>query len=281
MSSSKVPPTTTVQTTTNMMNVNINAAQHTTTNAQNSTNRISSTNHQNESAGVKVIVGGLNNKYQLVRTIGRGAYGQVYKGIDASSKKVVAIKEIYLAGVLEKDLTLVTGEVDLLSSLRHENVVRYIEAIRDDHHLYIVLEYCENGSLASALKSFSSSNSISGGIGGVGPFPESLAAVYVFHVLKGLRYLHEQGVIHRDVKGANILCTRDAVVKLADFGVATKVNTATVTGKVGDVYQNSNDENNKSNNTSHSNVDARLPNVELLRTKREEEETAKLVKSRR
>jgi serine/threonine protein kinase len=164
----------------------------------------------------------------------------VYKGVDASTKKVVAIKEISLAGVLEKDLTLVTGEVDLLSSLRHENVVRYIEAIRDDHHLYIVLEYCENGSLASALKSFSSSNSISDGVGGVGQFPESLAAVYVFHVLKGLRYLHEQGVIHRDVKGANILCTRDGVVKLADFGVATKVNTATATGKVGDVYQNSN-----------------------------------------
>ena len=292
MSSSKVPPTFTtfVQTTTTNVNVNVNAAQHRTTptSAQNSdTNRISSTNDQtnDESAhhGVKVIVGELNNKYQLVRTIGRGAYGQVYKGIDASSKKVVAIKEISLAGVLEKDLTLVTGEVDLLSSLRHENVVRYIEAIRDDHHLYIVLEYCENGSLASALKSFSSSNSISGGIGGVGPFPESLAAVYVFHVLKGLRYLHEQGVIHRDVKGANILCTRDGVVKLADFGVATKVNTATATGKVGDVYQNSNgDDNNKSNNTSHSNVEiARSPNVELLRTKREEEETAKLVKSRR
>ena len=187
MSSSKVPPTFTtfVQTTTTNVSVNVNAAQHRTTptSAQNPTNRISSTNDQtnDESAhhGVKVIVGELNNKYQLVRTIGRGAYGQVYKGIDASSKKVVAIKEISLAGVLEKDLTLVTGEVDLLSSLRHENVVRYIEAIRDDHHLYIVLEYCENGSLASALKSFSSSNSISGGIGGVGPFPESLAAVRV------------------------------------------------------------------------------------------------------
>ena len=173
MSSSKVPPTTTTN-----MNTNINA-QHTTTNAQNSheSNPPPPTTKTNKA--VKVIVGGLNNKYQLVRTIGRGAYGQVYKGVDASSKKVVAIKEISLAGVLQKDLTLVTGEVDLLSSLQHLKTSCGTSAIRDDHHLYIVLEYCENGSLASALKSFSSLNSISGGIGGVGPFPESLAAVRV------------------------------------------------------------------------------------------------------
>ena len=78
------------------------------------------------------VIGGLNNKYELIRTIGRGAYGRVYEGVDVETKNVVAIKEISLVGVLEKDLTLVTGEVDLLSSLRHENVVRYIEAIRDN-----------------------------------------------------------------------------------------------------------------------------------------------------
>ena len=174
---------------------------------------------------------------------------------------------------MEKDLTLVTGEVDLLSSLRHENVVRYIEAIRDNQHLYIVLEYCESGSLASALKNVSSN----AGIGGFGPFPESLAAVYVFHVLNGLRYLHEQGVIHRDVKGANILCTRDGAVKLADFGVATKVNTATVAGKLVD-SQNIKNNNNGSN---HSIVDARSSSLEQQNTTSEEEVTEKLVKNRR
>ena len=219
------------------------------------------------------VIGGLNNKYELIRTIGRGAYGRVYEGVDVETKNVVAIKEISLIGVLEKDLTLVTGEVDLLSSLRHENVVRYIEAIRDNQHLYIVLEYCESGSLASALKNVSSN----AGIGGFGPFPESLAAVYVFHVLNGLRYLHEQGVIHRDVKGANILCTRDGAVKLADFGVATKVNTATVAGKVVD-SQNIKNNNNGSN---HSIVDARSSSLEQQNTTGEEEVTEKLVKNRR
>ena len=163
-SSSKAPPTTTINN-----NNDISASNGTTTNAN---------SQRVDDKSVEKIVGGVNSKYHLVRTIGRGAHGQVYKGIEATTKKVVAIKEISLAGVLENDLTLVTGEVDLLSSLRHENVVRYIEAIREDQHLYIVLEYCENGSLASALKSISSNLG-----GGFGPFPESLAAVYVYHVL--------------------------------------------------------------------------------------------------
>ena len=120
--------------------------------------------------------------------------------------------------------------------------MRYIEAIRDNQHLYIVLEYCESGSLASALKNVSSN----AGIGGVWTVSGEFSTVYVFHVLNGLRYLHEQGVIHRDVKGANILCTRDGAVKLADFGVATKVNTATVAGKLVD-SQNIKNNNNGSN----------------------------------
>jgi serine/threonine protein kinase len=57
-----------------------------------------------------------------------------------------------------------------------------------------------------------------------GKFPENLVAVYISQVLEGLVYLHDQGVIHRDIKGANILTNKDGTVKLADFGVAS--NTA-------------------------------------------------------
>lgn len=71
-----------------------------------------------------------------------------------------------------------------------------------------VSRYCENGSLHSILKAY-------------GKFPENLVGVYMTQVLRGLQYLHDQGVIHRDIKGANILTTKDGTVKLADFGVST------------------------------------------------------------
>ena len=68
---------------------------------------------------------------------------------------------------------------------------------------HLVGRYCENGSLHSILKKF-------------GTFSETLVAVYVAQVLEGLIYLHEQGVVHRDIKGANILTTKEGLVKLAD-----------------------------------------------------------------
>lgn len=75
----------------------------------------------------------------------------------------------------------------------------------------LTFRYMENGSLANVIKKF-------------GSFSESLTAIYTVQVLRGLKYLHEQGVLHRDIKGANILTTKDGQVKLADFGVAMKVN---------------------------------------------------------
>ncbi len=68
----------------------------------------------------------------------------------------------------------------------------------------------ENGSLSNVIKKF-------------GNFSEPLIALYISQILRGLQYLHEQGVLHRDIKGANILTTKDGQVKLADFGVAVKL----------------------------------------------------------
>ncbi|KZV47026.1 hypothetical protein F511_16413 [Dorcoceras hygrometricum] len=150
----------------------------------------------------------LDNKYMLGDEIGKGAYGRVYKGLDLENGDFVAIKQVSLENIAQEDL-------NTIMNLNHKNIVKYLGSLKTKSHLHIILEYVENGSLANIIKPNK-----------FGPFPESLVAVYIAQVLEGLVYLHEQGVIHRDIKGANILTTKEGLVKLADFGVATKLNEA-------------------------------------------------------
>ncbi|KAF5737927.1 Mitogen-activated protein kinase kinase kinase 7 [Tripterygium wilfordii] len=152
----------------------------------------------------------LDNKYMLGDEIGKGAYGRVYKGLDLENGDFVAIKQVSLENIAQEDL-------NVIMNLNHKNIVKYLGSLKTRTHLHIILEYVENGSLANIIKPNK-----------FGPFPESLVAVYISQVLEGLVYLHEQGVIHRDIKGANILTTKEGLVKLADFGVATKLNEADV-----------------------------------------------------
>ncbi|GJJ15641.1 hypothetical protein Clacol_009919 [Clathrus columnatus] len=140
---------------------------------------------------------GLAN-YQLGDSLGKGAFGQVYRALNWTTGETVAVKQIQLSNIPKGEL----GEI------MHANIVKYKGFVKTREYLYIILEYCENGSLHNICKRF-------------GKFPENLVAVYISQVLEGLVYLHEQGVIHRDIKGANILTNKDGSVKLADFGVAS------------------------------------------------------------
>ncbi|KAK5702137.1 Protein kinase of the Mitotic Exit Network, partial [Elasticomyces elasticus] len=154
-------------------------------------------------------------KGQLGDILGRGAFGSVYRALNWSTGETVAIKQISLSHLQQTSATHLPAlmqEIDLLKNLNHPNIVKYHGFVKSTENLYIILEYCENGSLHSICKNF-------------GKFPENLVSLYTAQVLQGLVFLHEQGVIHRDIKGANILTTKEGLVKLADFGVATKSST--------------------------------------------------------
>ncbi|KAK3326488.1 hypothetical protein B0H66DRAFT_162113 [Apodospora peruviana] len=146
--------------------------------------------------------------YRLGDCIGKGAFGSVYKAFNWGTGEAVAVKQIKLVDVPKSELRMIEAEIDLLKNLHHDNIVKYIGFVKSADCLNIILEYCENGSLHSICKAY-------------GKFPENLVGVYMTQVLQGLHYLHDQGVIHRDIKGANILTTKDGTVKLADFGVST------------------------------------------------------------
>ncbi|KAF7729263.1 hypothetical protein EC973_004793 [Apophysomyces ossiformis] len=152
-----------------------------------------------------VVLDDTNAKYQLGNCIGKGQFGAVYRALNVQTGEIVAIKRIRVEDIDVNQEMM--QEVDLLKSMADPHIVQYIGFARDQHHLNIVLEYVENGSLLSTLKAF-------------GSLPEKLVASYAQKVLHGLVYLHSHEVVHCDLKAANILTTKTGAVKLSDFGVS-------------------------------------------------------------
>ncbi|RUP42708.1 kinase, partial [Jimgerdemannia flammicorona] len=154
--------------------------------------------------------------------IGRGTFGDVYHGLNPLTGELMAVKQVELpvvnSATEDRKKSMVDAlqrEIALLKVLQHENIVQYLGSQSDEAHLNIFLEYVPGGSVAGLLASF-------------GAFTEPLVRSFVRQILRGLCYLHERDIIHRDIKGANILGMSKFVdnkggVKISDFGISKKV----------------------------------------------------------
>eukprot|EP00767_Chilomastix_cuspidata_P002763 gnl/Chilomastix_cuspidata/289.p1 GENE.gnl/Chilomastix_cuspidata/289~~gnl/Chilomastix_cuspidata/289.p1 ORF type:complete len:1039 (-),score=218.99 gnl/Chilomastix_cuspidata/289:4769-7885(-) len=149
----------------------------------------------------------LNGNYRLGNLIGKGASAEVFKALNIHTGQTVAIKQIPRRVLSEEQIEPIREEIRLFTSLSHPNVVKYIGSEETAEFIYIILEFVEGGSLQSLVKKF-------------GQVGENLAAAYTEQILEGLSFLHAQGLIHRDIKGANILATKEGGVKLSDFGIS-------------------------------------------------------------
>ncbi|KEH43905.1 MAP kinase kinase kinase [Medicago truncatula] len=156
--------------------------------------------------------------------IGSGAFGRVYMGMNLDSGELIAVKQVLIEpGIAFKENTKANireleEEVKLLKNLKHPNIVRYLGTAREEDSLNILLEFVPGGSISSLLGKF-------------GSFPESVIRTYTKQLLDGLEYLHNNRIIHRDIKGANILVDNKGCIKLADFGASRKVvELATING---------------------------------------------------
>ncbi|KAF5454018.1 hypothetical protein F2P56_023716 [Juglans regia] len=156
--------------------------------------------------------------------IGCGAFGHVYMGMNLDSGELLAVKQVLIpANSASKEraqahIRELEEEVKLLKNLSHQNIVRYLGTVREEETLNILLEFVPGGSISSLLGKF-------------GPFPEAVIRTYTKQLLLGLEYLHKNGIMHRDIKGANILVDNKGCIKLADFGASKQVvELATVSG---------------------------------------------------
>eukprot|EP01103_Thecamoeba_quadrilineata_P013970 TRINITY_DN4026_c0_g1_i1.p1 TRINITY_DN4026_c0_g1~~TRINITY_DN4026_c0_g1_i1.p1 ORF type:complete len:632 (-),score=137.29 TRINITY_DN4026_c0_g1_i1:102-1997(-) len=152
----------------------------------------------------------INCKYQLADAIGKGAFGRVFRSIQLITGKVVVVKELDKR-ILQEQTTNVLNEHEILQELDHPNIIKTLDTHETPAYIYIILEYVEGGSLHDLMTKCG------------GPFHESLLRLYISQVLQALVYLHQNCFVHRDVKGANILLSKDGICKLADFGSCTSI----------------------------------------------------------
>ncbi|KAK3624046.1 Suppressor of Sensor Kinase (SLN1) [Elasticomyces elasticus] len=153
--------------------------------------------------------GNVHLRWQQGQFVGGGTFGSVYVAINLDSTQLMAVKEIRLQDpkMIPTIVSQIRDEMSVLQVLNHPNVVQYfgIEPHRDK--VYIFMEYCSGGSLASLLEHGRIED-------------ETVIQVYTLQLLEGLGYLHEANVVHRDIKPENILLDHSGIIKFVDFGAA-------------------------------------------------------------
>lgn len=145
------------------------------------------------------------------KRIGKGAFGTVYKGYHKTTRQEVAVKEISVSNVRNIDKKIKT-EIGLMKSLKkHPNIAKLYDVIIDPKYdnIYLIIEYCAGGDFSK----FQNHQAIQ----------EIHVQKYMKQLMMGIKHLHQNDVMHRDLKPQNILITKDGNIKLTDFGHAKKI----------------------------------------------------------
>lgn len=144
--------------------------------------------------------------------IGRGSFGSVFLALNVTTGEMLAVKQVVVqdqVSLKSESLQALHKEVETMKDLDHLNIVQYLGFEQKDNTYSLFLEYVAGGSISSCLKSY-------------GKFDEPLVKFITRQVLEGLKYLHSNGILHRDLKADNLLIEIDGTCKISDFGISKR-----------------------------------------------------------
>ena len=171
-------------------------------------------------------IGEKSDDFEILRRLGKGAFGQVFKVRSKINNKVYAMKRLNIKEIRddnEKAYQLTMNETTILEGLSHPHIIKYYKKFTEGNFLYIMIEFAANGDIEGFIEAHKKFNK---------HISEEVLWNIFLQCMGALAYVHKKGVIHRDIKPANLLMDNNMVVKLGDFGVSnlTKKYTNTCVG---------------------------------------------------
>lgn len=147
--------------------------------------------------------------YMLTKIIGKGSFSNVYKANHKDDiNKLYAIKVIRLKGLHKKIINNLDSEINIMMKIQHENITKLHDVIKTNNHIYLIMDFCDGGDLHQYIKKN-------------GKFDENNSKQIFLQIVNGIRFLHSNNLIHRDLKPHNILLSSNGNIKIADFGFIT------------------------------------------------------------
>ena len=164
---------------------------------------------------IKTIKDDITIYYEVIKKIGEGSFGRIYKVKNKESKDIRAMKQVLKSKI--PDINKFKNEINILSTVDHPNILRLFEVFEDEKYFYLIIELCEGGELLKLIQEKHQANK---------GFSEHEAAIIFKQLMSAISYCHSLGICHRDLKPENILfLTKDpnSPIKVIDFGFSVQL----------------------------------------------------------
>ena len=144
--------------------------------------------------------------YTFIKDIGEGNFGKVKLSVLNATQVQYAIKILDKEKLKTQTKSSSFNEIEIISKLKHQNIINVEKILEDDNNYYIIMEYCEKGELFEYIVNKEK-------------LDEEESSIFFYQLINGVEYIHKQGFVHRDLKPENLLLTKDYKLKIIDFGL--------------------------------------------------------------
>ncbi|GFV65405.1 hypothetical protein TNCV_2638351 [Trichonephila clavipes] len=153
------------------------------------------------------------DSFKIIKALGEGSFGSALLVQDIVSQKQYVVKKVPLLNLSETEKEEAMKEVEVLSQMKHPNIITYHKSFEENGNLYIVTDYCDGGDLYSKIQVQKGTY-----------FKENQILDWFVQICLAVKHVHDRRILHRDIKTQNIFLTKSGIAKLGDFGIARVLN---------------------------------------------------------